>query len=144
MEKQHLLNWLKIAFQQPIENKVENFYFDKKTNCFFSITILEKLLIDQKFKINYNLSPYYAKDELECLQKWIKKIAKKNNSIIKIEPHGIIQNEEDLEELIHQFLFKNAIRLSTTSIFEVIQKEKNQKPQLIKETKSVKSWWKFW
>lgn len=144
MEKQHLLNWLQIAFQQPIENEVEIFYYDKKTNCFFSITILEKFLIDQRFKINYHLSPYYTDDELITIQKWIKKIHTKSSSIIKIPTYGIIQNQEEIDDLINQFLFENAIRLSISSIFEVLQKESIQRKQLIKETKSSKSWWKFW
>ena len=82
MEKQHLLDWMKIAFQQPVDNDVEDFYFDKKTNCFFSITHLEKLLIDKNFKIQYHLSPYFSDDELKTIQKWIKNSVKKNNSII--------------------------------------------------------------
>ena len=143
MEKQHLINWLKIAIQQPIDNDVETFYFDKKTNCFFSITLLEKLLVDKKFKIQYHLSPYFSDDELKCIQKWIKRIDRKNNSILNLPTYGII-NEEELNELINQFLFKNAIRLSNATIFNVLQKEVIPRIQTKKEIKPTKSWWKFW
>ena len=144
MEKQHLINWLKIAIQQPIDNDVETFYFDKKTNCFFSITLLEKLLVDKKFKIQYHLSPYFSDEELKCIQKWIKKIDRKNNSILKLPTFGIINDEEELTELINQFLFKNAIRLSNATIFNVLQKEVIPRIQTKKEIKPTKSWWKFW
>ncbi len=143
MEKQHLLNWLKIAFQQPIDNDVESFYFDKKTNCFFSITLLEKLLVDKNFKIQYQLSPYFSDEELKCIQKWIKRIDRKNNSILKLPTYGII-TEEELNELINQFLFKNAIRFSNASIFSILQKEVIPRNDTKKEIKSSKSWWKFW
>ncbi len=144
MEKQHLLNWLKIAFQQPIDNDVEDFYYDTKTNCFFSITHLEKLLIDEKFKIQHHLSPYFTDDELQTIQKWIKRIEKRNNSVVKLPSYGIINDEEELTELIHQFLFKNAIRLSTSSLFNVLQKEMIPRTHTQKEIKPSKSWWKFW
>ena len=144
MEKQHLLDWMKIAFQQPIDNDVEDFYFDKKTNCFFSITHLEKLLIDKNFKIQYHLSPYFSDDELKTIQKWIKNSVQKNNSIIELPSYGIIHNEEDLNELINQFLFKNAIRLSNTSIFNILQKELIPGNHTKKEIQQSKSWWKFW
>ena len=144
MEKQHLLDWMKIAFQQPIDNDVEDFYFDKNTNLFFSITHLEKLLIDKKFKIQYHLSPYFSDDELKTIQKWIKSIARKNNTIIKLPNYGSINDEEGLNELINQFLFKNAIRLSNTSIFNILQKELIPRNHSRKEIKPSKSWWKFW
>ncbi len=144
MEKQHLLDWLKIAFQQPVDNDVEDFYFDKKTNCFFSITHLEKLLIDKNFKIQYHLSPYFSDDELKTIKKWIKSIARKNNTIIKLPNYGSINDEEGLNELINQFLFKNAIRLSNTSIFKILQKELIPRNYSRKEIKPSKSWWKFW
>jgi hypothetical protein len=144
MDKQHLLNWLKIAFQQPIDNDVEDFYFDKKSNCFFSITHLEKLLIDKNFKIQYNLSPYFSDEELKTIQKWTKKIKKSNNSIVKVPSYGIINDEEELTESINQFLFKNAIRLSNATIFNVIQKEVIPRIHTKKEVKPTKTWWKFW
>lgn len=144
MEKQHLLNWLKIAFQQPVDNDLEAFYFDKKTSCFFSITLLEKLLVDKNFKIQYHLSPYFSDEELKSVQKWIKKIDRKNNSILKLPTYGIITEEEELNELINQFLFKNAIRLSNASIFNILQKEVIPRIQKTKERIPSKSWWKFW
>ncbi len=144
MEENKLFNWLKIAFQQPIDNNLECFYYDKKLNVFFSITLLEKLLIDDKFKINYSISTYYTIEELEKIRKWIKKIKNKNESIILIQSYGIFQEEGELIDIINSFLFKNAIRLSNSTLFEVYQKELVQKEQLISQSNAKKSWWKFW
>ena len=144
MEGNNLFHWLKIAFQQPLDNNLECFYFDNKLNIFFSITLLEKLLIDKKFKINYSLSTYYTKEELEKIRKWIKKIKNKNESIILIPSYGIFQEEEELIETINSFLFKNAIRLSNSTFFEVFQRESIQRKQLISKSEAKKSWWKFW
>ena len=143
MEKNQIISWLKIAFQQPIDSEIEDFYFDKKSNTFFSITILDKLLIDQKFKIIKNLSPYFSIEELEKIKTWIRKINKNNSSIIKLPKFGLVNNQEELEDKINSFLFKNAIRLSTSEIFEVFQKEPlfNTTDKLNIETKP---WWKFW
>ena len=143
MEKNQIISWLKIAFQQPIDSKIEDFYFDKKSNTFFSITILDKLLIDQKFKIIKNLSPYFSIEDLEKIKTWIRKINKNNSSIIKLPKFGLVNNQEELEDKINSFLFKNAIRLSTSEIFEVFQKEPlfNTTDKLNIETKP---WWKFW
>jgi len=112
MEENKLFNWLKIAFQQPMDNNLECFYYDKKLNVFFSITLLERLLIDEKFKINYSTSPYFTDQELEKIRNWIKKIKHKNESIILIPSYGIFQEEEELNDVVNSFLFKNAIRLS--------------------------------
>ncbi len=144
MVENKLFNWLKIAFQQPINNNLEFFYYDKKLNVFFSITLLEKLLIDQKFKINYSISPYFTDVELEKIRNWIKKINHKNESIILIPSYGIFQNEKKLIDTINSFLFENAIRLSNSTLFEVLQKELIQKEQQISQSKVKKSWWKFW
>ena len=76
MNENKLFSWLKIAFQQPIDNDLECFYYDKKLNEFFSVTILERLLIDEKYKINFNISPYYTNQELKkILFTWTKKFA---------------------------------------------------------------------
>ena len=144
MEYNNLFDWLKIAFQQPIDNNLECFYFDKKLNVFFSITLLETILIDEKFKINYTISPYYTIQELETIRKWIKKIKNKNESIILIPSYSIFQEEGELIDTINSFLFKNAIRLSNSTFFEVFQTEMVQKEQLISQSKVKKSWWKFW
>jgi hypothetical protein len=144
MEENKLFNWLKIAFQQPIDNNLECFYFDKKLNAFFSITLLETILIDEKFKINYTISPYYTIKELKKIRNWIKKIKHKDESIILIPSYGIFQEEGELIDTINSFLFKNAIRLSNSIFFEVFQKEMVQKEQLISQSKVKKSWWKFW
>ena len=143
MEKNQIISWLKIAFQQPIDSEIEDFYFDKKSNTFFSITILDKLLIDHKFKIIKNLSPYFSIEELEKIKTWIIKINKNNSSIIKLPKFGLVNNQEELEDKINSFLFKNAIRFSTSEIFEVLQKEPlfNTTDKLNIETKP---WWKFW
>ena len=144
MEENKLFNWLKIAFQQPIDNNLECFYYDKKLNVFFSITLLETILINEKFKINYTISPYYTIQELEKIRKWIKKIKHKDESIILIPSYGIFQEEGELIDTINSFLFKNAIRLSNSTLFEVFQKEMVQKEQVISQSKVKKSWWKFW
>jgi hypothetical protein len=144
MEENKLFIWLKIAFQQPIDNNLECFYFDKKLNAFFSITLLETILIDEKFKINYTISPYYTIKELKKIRNWIKKIKHKDESIILIPSYGIFQEEGELIDTINSFLFKNAIRLSNSIFFEVFQKEMVQKEQLISQSKVKKSWWKFW
>ena len=144
MEENKLFNWLKIAFQQPIDNNLECFYYDKKLNVFFSITLLETILIDEKFKINYYISTYYTIEELEKIRKWIKKIKNKNESIILIPSYGIFQEEGELIDKINSFLFKNAIRLSNSTLFEVFQREEIQRKQLISQSKAKKSWWKFW
>ena len=144
MEYNNLFDWLKIAFQQPIDNNLECFYFDKKLNVFFSITLLEKLLIDEKFKINYTISPYFTDQELEKIRTWIKKIKHKDESIILIPSYGIFKKEGELIDTINIFLFKNAIRLSNSTFFEVFQTEMVQKEQLISQSKVKKSWWKFW
>ena len=144
MGENKLFNWLKIAFQQPIDNNLECFYFDKKLNVCFSITLLETLLIDEKFKINYTISPYYTIQELEKIRNWIKKIKHKDESIILIPSYGIFQEEGELIDTINSFLFKNAIRLSNSTLFEVFQKEMVQKEQVISQSKVKKSWWKFW
>ncbi len=144
MEENKLFNWLKIAFQQPIDNNLECFYYDKKLNLFFSITLLEKLLIDEKFKINYSISSYYTDQELEKIRMWIKKIKHKDESIILIPSYGIFKEEGDLIDVINSFLFKNAIRLSNSIFFEVFQKEAVQRKQIIFKSKAKKSWWKFW
>lgn len=144
MDENKLFNWLKIAFQQPIDNNLECFYFDKKLNAFFSITLLETILIDEKFKINYTISPYYTIKELKKIRNWIKKIKHKDESIILIPSYGIFQEEGELIDKINSFLFKNAIRLSNSIFFEVFQKEMVQKEQLISQSKVKKSWWKFW
>ena len=144
MEENKLFIWLKIAFQQPIDNNLECFYFDKKLNAFFSITLLETILIDEKFKINYTISPYYTIKELKKIRNWIKKIKHKDESIILIPSYGIFQEEGELIDTINSFLFKNAIRLSNSTFFEVFQTEMVQKEQLISQSKVKKSWWKFW
>jgi len=144
MEYNNLFDWLKIAFQQPIDNNLECFYFDKKLNVIFSITLLEKLLIDEKFKINYTISPYFTDQELEKIRTWIKKIKHKDESIILIPSYGIFKEEGELIDTINIFLFKNAIRLSNSTFFEVFQTEMVQKEQLISQSKVKKSWWKFW
>ena len=144
MEKNKLFNWLKIAFQQPIDNNLECFYYDKKLNVFFSITLLETLLIDEKFKINYTISPYFTDQELEKIRKWIKKIKHKDESIILIPSYGIFQEEGELIDTINSFLFKNAILLSNSTFFEVLQREAIQRKQLISKSEAKKSWWKFW
>ena len=144
MEENKLFNWLKIAFQQPIDNNLECFYYDKKLNVFFLITLLETVLIDEKFKINYTISPYYTIQELEKIRNWIKKIKHKDESIILIPSYGIFQEEGELIDTINSFLFKNAIRLSNSTLFEVFQKEMVQKEQVISQSKVKKSWWKFW
>jgi hypothetical protein len=144
MEENKLFNWLKIAFQQPIDNNLECFYFDKKLNVFFSITLLETILIDEKFKINYTISHYYTIQELQKIRNWIKKIKHKDESIILIPSYGIFQEEGELIDSINSFLFKNAIRLSNSTFFEVFQKEAVQRKQLFFKSKAKKSWWKFW
>jgi hypothetical protein len=144
MEENKLFNWLKIAFQQPIDNNLECFYYDKKLNVFFSITLLERLLIDEKFKINYSTSPYFTDQELEKIRNWIKKIKHKNESIILIPSYGIFQEEEELNDAVNSFLFKNAIRLSNSTLFEVFQREAIQRKKLIFKSEAKKSWWKFW
>ena len=40
--------------------------------------------------------------------------------------------------------FKNAIRLSNSTFFEVFQRESIQRKQLISKSEAKKSWWKFW
>ena len=144
MEENNLFNWLKIAFQQPIDNNLECFYYDKKLNVFFSITLLEKLLIDEKFKINYSISPYFTDQELEKIRNWIKKIKHNDESIILIPSYGIFQEDGELIDKINSFLFKNAIRLSNSTFFEVLQREAIQRKQLISKSVAKKSWWKFW
>ena len=144
MNENKLFSWLKIAFQQPIDNDLECFYYDKKLNEFFSVTILERLLIDEKYKINFNISPYYTNQELKKIRNWIQKIKQKKESIILIPSYGIIQNEKELIDTINSFLFNHAIRLSNSTFFEVFQKEAFQRKHEIPKSKNEKRWWKFW
>jgi len=144
MEKEYIFKWLKIAFKKDEENEVETFYYDTFSKKFFTITLLEKFLISKNNEINFNLSPYYSSEELEQIKNWLQKIAQKDTSIIQLPTIGIATSDEHLTEQINQFLFKNAIRLSLVSVFEILQKEPLRKKIVTQPEKNIKTWWKFW
>jgi len=144
MEKEYIFKWLKIAFKKDKENEVETFYYDTFSKKFFTITLLEKFLISKNNEINFNLSPYYSSEELEQIKNWLQKIAQKDTSIIQLPTIGIATSDEHLTEQINQFLFKNAIRLSLVSVFEILQKEALRKKIITQPKKNIKTWWKFW
>lgn len=139
VESKEIYSWLCIAIQQPIEDKSEFFYYDKKNKEFFSILILDYFLFDSKFNFIKGISPYYSIEELKQLQHRIKKINKNHPSIIKLPRFGIQISMEDLKLKISTFLSDNSIDIHTSALSTTYQKEyhSQQKNQIQRKT-----WWK--
>ena len=111
-------NWLKIAFQQPLDCESETFYFDKSDKQFFSILSIEYLLFDKKHNLINDISLYYTSEEIQQLAKRLKAIQKKKNSILLIPRYGIIQEPSNLLKYIDEFLIQNRIDIKSCSIFD--------------------------
>jgi hypothetical protein len=131
-------NWLKIAFQQPLDCESETFYFDKSDKQFFSILSIEYLLFDKKYNLTNDISLYYTVEEIDQLAKRLKAIQKKKNSILLLPRYGIIQEPSNLLKYIDEFLVQNRIDIKSCTIFEIYQKE-----PIIKKKNVKKPWWKF-
>jgi hypothetical protein len=131
-------NWLRIAFQQPLDCESEKFYFDKSNKQFFSILSIDHLLFDKKYNLINDISLYYTSEEIQQLSKRLKALQKNKNSIVLIPRHGIIQEPSILLKYIDEFLLQNRIDIKSCSIFEIYQKEPIVKKKIVK-----KPWWKF-
>ncbi len=136
-----LKNWLLIAFQQESDDNSEYFYFDKKKNEFFSIHIIDHYLFDEKLNNLYGVSIYFTLEEVSILKERLKKINKKNKSIVSIPKLGILDNKEILEIEIEKFTKENQIDVENSTLFEVLQKSP---VPLFERSIKKKRWWKFW
>jgi hypothetical protein len=114
------INWLKIAFQQPSDESIEEFYYDKSCKEFFSIIFLDLILFDKKYKSLKNIPHLFNYYELKTLNKRINKIKKKSNSIIKLPQLGYLEDTILLQK-ISLFLNENKIQLDKVTIFEILQ-----------------------
>jgi hypothetical protein len=107
-------NWLRIAFQQPLDCESE------------------------VFNLINDISLYYTSEEIQQHSKRLKAIQRKKNSILLIPRHGIIQEPQVLLKYIAEFLIQNRIDIKSCSIFEIYQKE-----PIVKKKSVKKPWWKF-
>ena len=91
--REKIINWIGISLAQAPGNLTELFYFDKEKQLFFSIHILDYLMLDEELEINpaANVS-YSKKTQLEIVE-WIKRLEKKDSSIISVPQKGLIDDK---------------------------------------------------
>lgn len=135
---------MSIAIQQPIDDQLEMFYYDKTNNEFFSILILDLYLFDKKLNLIEDLSLYYSKGELKILKDRVKRIFNHKPSIVILPKYGIIDDLETKKQLIESFLTENKIDLSKSKIFINFQKDPICFPSKKNTKNDSKPWWKFW
>lgn len=136
--------WLSIAIQQPIDDQLEMFYYDKSNNEFFSILILDLYLFDKKLNLIKDLSLYYSIEELKVLKDRVKRIFNNNPSVVLLPKYGIVDDLETRQQLIESFLTENKIELSASKIFINFQKDPIRFPSKKDHKNDSKPWWRFW
>lgn len=137
-------DWITVAIQQPIDDQLEIFYYDKSNNEFFSIFILDHYLFDKKTNLIEGISIYYSTEELKILKDRFKRIFNRTSSIVVLPKYGIIDDFEIRDQLIESFLTENKINPNSSKIFINLQKDPIRFPEKMSRKNDSRPWWKFW
>lgn len=137
-------DWITVAIQQPSDDQLELFYYDKSNNEFFSIFILDHYLFDKKNNLIEGISIYYSTEELKILKDRFKRIFNRTSSIVVLPKYGIIDDFEIRDQLIESFLTENKINPNSSKIFINLQKDPIRFPAKMSRKNDSRPWWKFW
>lgn len=137
-------DWITVAIQQPIDDQLEIFYYDKSNNEFFSIFILDHYLFDKKTNLIEGISIYYSTEELKILKDRFKRIFNRTSSIVVLPKYGLIDDFEIRDQLIESFLTENKINPNSSKIFINLQKDPIRFPEKMSRKNDSRPWWKFW
>ncbi len=95
-----ILNWLAIGLSQPPNSLNESFYFDKKSHSFFSILMMDYLLLDECLNKAKNTTSSYSESTQNKLIAFIKRIENNDLKIISIPRYTY----KERNVLLSQFL----------------------------------------
>ena len=121
-KQEQIYNWLMIGLQQPFDRLSEIFYYDKRDNEFFSILVVDYLMLDENLNIAKDTTTSYTEKTLEVLIDRIKRIEKKETTIISLPRFGNSQEVLDkpfISQQVDSFLTHNSINIQAATIWEV-------------------------
>jgi hypothetical protein len=119
--KETILNWLTIGFQQPSDRLSELFYYDKRDDQFFSVLVTDYFLFDNELNLAPDAISTYSKKSLESLQDRIKRIENNDLNIVAIPRLGQME-EREIKTQMDLFMQTSNIDLDTVTIWETEDK----------------------
>ena len=81
-QQEQITNWLTFAFT-PSKSS-ESFYFDSKDNQFFSVMLLDYMMINEKFELDEKTTVTCSPETIKTLLDRMKRIDNKDASIVLI------------------------------------------------------------
>ena len=117
-KRERLLNWIEIPLSFPVGRLTETFYFDKKTNLFFSIHIIDFFMLNEDYEIAEDVTTSYNKETENDIASWMKRILNEDKQIIEVPQKGL--TDETLKKIeAEKFLNGLSIDLDKAEIWEV-------------------------
>ena len=91
----NILNWLAVGISESPNSLNQYFYYDKSMNEFFSILILDYLMLDEDLNLAEDITTSYSESSERAIIDKIKRIENEDSKIIPI-PRLTIKEREDL------------------------------------------------
>lgn len=116
-----IIDWLKRAFEEPVDRLNERYFFDKNHNQFFSIFVTDYFIIHEVPNITMNLP--YNESELNLLRNRINRIEQKDNSLLYVPRLSV----EERKQMLNDFIGSSSHSLSNDEIDLMIENETGRK-----------------
>ncbi|EZH75906.1 hypothetical protein ATO12_03695 [Aquimarina atlantica] len=143
-KRERFINWIGVSLSLPEDRLTEIFYFDKKTNLFFTIHVADYFMLNEDFEVDEAVTTSYNKKTEDEIVTWIKRIENEDKQIIRVPQKGL--TDKTLKRIeAKNFLNGLSIEMDELQIWE-IEESTSVKIDLTKEQQNSpdKKWWELW
>ena len=118
-QRTRIINWIGISLSIDPGNLTESFYFDRRSQTFFSVHVADLFMLNEDLELDVAVSDIsYSEKEITELIHWIKRIDGDDQDIVFIPKKGI-SDQALREEEASAFFEALNIDVSKVQFWEV-------------------------